>query len=40
MTFANLQANQHARNFGLFSYTAVCISAIYYIFVGWKRPIL
>jgi len=39
MTFANLYANQDARNFGLFSYTVVCFSAFYYIFV-WKRPIL
>jgi len=40
MTYASLWANQHARNFGLFSYTVVCISAFYYIFIGWKQPIL
>jgi len=32
MTFANLPANQHARNFGLFSHTAVCIRAFCCIF--------
>jgi len=33
MTFANVPANQHAWNFLLFSYTAVCISAFDYIFL-------
>jgi len=40
MTFASFSANQHAWNFGLLSYTVVCISAFYYTFIGWKRPIL
>jgi len=30
-------ACQHARNFGLFSYTVVWIDSFYYIYVGWKQ---
>ena len=37
VTFANLQACQHARNFGLFSYALAC----YCIYVGWwEQPTL
>jgi len=38
ITFASLQACQHARNFGHFSYTVVCTDSFYYVYVGWKQP--
>jgi len=40
ITFASLQACQHARNFGIFSYTVVCIYSFYYVYVGWKQSTL
>ena len=41
VTFANLQACQHARNFGLFSYASACIDSFCCIYVGWwEQPTL